>query len=239
MRLSSSLLLSVALIACRGPAGAPGSNGEDGVEGPAGTNALIELTEEAPGENCSDGGVAVTSGTDLNGNGELDEDEVSDVYYVCDGQGSEPPQTVRVDDEPAGDNCANGGVAVHSGADLDRDGLLSDDEIEETSYVCEPDAPAAVLVDVETVTTSDDCPGGGIIIHAGTDTDADGVLGLEERDQSTPVCDGTDGSDVLVETSSAQECPAGGVVFRAGIDTDDNGILNDDEATVELSLIHI
>jgi len=43
---------------------------------------------------------------------------------------------VRVDDEPAGEHCARGGAAIHSGADVDGDGLLSDSEITSTSYVC-------------------------------------------------------------------------------------------------------
>ena len=43
---------------------------------------------------------------------------------------------VRVDQEPPGANCPDGGVAIHTGADDNRNGKVDDDEISETSYVC-------------------------------------------------------------------------------------------------------
>ena len=69
---SSSLLLALCLTACRGldgspgPTGPAGADGVDGTNGNDGHNALIEMRDEEPGENCSDGGVAVVSGTDAN-----------------------------------------------------------------------------------------------------------------------------------------------------------------------------
>ncbi len=47
-----------------------------------------------------------------------------------------PPTLVRVDAEPAGLNCANGGVAIHTGVDKDGNGYLDDNEITSTQYVC-------------------------------------------------------------------------------------------------------
>lgn len=46
---------------------------------------------------------------------------------------------VRVDDEPPGANCENGGAAIHTGADLDGSGYVEDAEIASTSYVCSGD----------------------------------------------------------------------------------------------------
>jgi hypothetical protein len=43
---------------------------------------------------------------------------------------------VRVDPEPAGENCPEGGVAVQTGRDDNGNGAVDDDEIESTSYVC-------------------------------------------------------------------------------------------------------
>ncbi len=43
---------------------------------------------------------------------------------------------VRVDDEPAGVNCENGGVAIHTGIDSNGNGQVDDNEITSTSYVC-------------------------------------------------------------------------------------------------------
>jgi hypothetical protein len=40
------------------------------------------------------------------------------------------------DDEPAGGNCSAGGVRIDSGLDVDDDGVLDPEEVEQTSYVC-------------------------------------------------------------------------------------------------------
>lgn len=59
-----------------------------------GFNSLVNVTDEAAGNNCPGGGVKVASGTDRNSNGVLDPDEVSSTKYVCDGAG---PREVRID----------------------------------------------------------------------------------------------------------------------------------------------
>lgn len=44
---------------------------------------------------------------------------------------------VRVEAEPAGMNCADGGLAVLAGQDDNGNGTLDDDEVETTKYVCD------------------------------------------------------------------------------------------------------
>ena len=58
-------------------------NAEDGDDGEAGLSALVEISEETPGENCPFGGQRVDTGLDLNDNGELDEDEIMETAYLC------------------------------------------------------------------------------------------------------------------------------------------------------------
>ncbi|MCL4244766.1 MAG: hypothetical protein KJ002_06505 [Candidatus Dadabacteria bacterium] len=50
---------------------------------PPGEVLTVE-TEEPPGENCEFGGTKIETGLDLNDNGVLDEDEVTDTTYACD-----------------------------------------------------------------------------------------------------------------------------------------------------------
>jgi hypothetical protein len=103
----------------------------------AGTQ-LVATVAEPPGANCAAGGFVVQVGTDNDGNGELDAGEITSTEYVC---GSVTTGAiVRVDEEAPGANCAGGGVAVHSGIDDDADGVLDDDEIDDTGYVCEDSA---------------------------------------------------------------------------------------------------
>ena len=44
-----------------------------------------------------------------------------------------------LNDEPAGANCANGGVRIETGPDENGDGSLATSEITKTQYVCTPD----------------------------------------------------------------------------------------------------
>ena len=50
-----------------------------------GKTSLLNVTDEASGTNCGNGGVKVTSGIDINGNGTLDASEIQVTKYVCDG----------------------------------------------------------------------------------------------------------------------------------------------------------
>lgn len=64
------------------------------------------------------------------------------VLAACgDNHHSRHDTLVRVDGEPAGVNCANGGVAINTGSDTNDDGLLEDGEITGTQYVCNAAAP--------------------------------------------------------------------------------------------------
>ncbi|MEM9489588.1 MAG: hypothetical protein AAGC55_10615, partial [Myxococcota bacterium] len=54
--------------------------GESGVNG---DSTLIDVLEEPPGANCAFGGVRVNAGIDADRDGELSEDEITDVEYIC------------------------------------------------------------------------------------------------------------------------------------------------------------
>jgi alpha-tubulin suppressor-like RCC1 family protein len=51
-----------------------------------GSNSLIKMTDESPGENCAYGGVKIETGIDLDGNEKLGEIEVDNTAYVCNGE---------------------------------------------------------------------------------------------------------------------------------------------------------
>ncbi|HYO54579.1 DUF7151 family protein, partial [Archangium sp.] len=106
-----------------------------------GTNALIRLDVEAPGANCGQGGTAVKSGLDSNANGTLDNSEVTNTTFVCNGRPGADGQNgktslVRLDPEPSGTNCTYGGTAVKSGLDSNDDKRLNDLEVTTTQFVC-------------------------------------------------------------------------------------------------------
>ena len=72
-----------------------GLPGVIGPEGPPGQSPLLEVSEEPPGPNCPNGGVKIETGIDANENGSLDESEVTDTTYVCNGERG-----------PGGNGCA-------------------------------------------------------------------------------------------------------------------------------------
>jgi hypothetical protein len=108
-----------------------------------GATTLVDVVIEPAGSHCANGGQAVESGIDTNGNGVLDASEVTETSYVCSGaNGAEP--LIRIDSEPAGSHCTAGGSAISVGVDTNDDGVLEDSEIQSTSYVCRA-ATSAVI----------------------------------------------------------------------------------------------
>ena len=130
---------------------------------------LVRLVPEpANGGHCAEGGTAVQSGPDRNGNGRLDDDEVAHTDFVC-GLAA----LTRLVPEPAsGGHCAEGGTAVQSGLDRNGNGRLDDNEVAHTDFVC----GLAVLTRLEAEPSGDRCAAGGVVFSAGLDRDGNGAL---------------------------------------------------------------
>jgi hypothetical protein len=77
----------------QGPKGDPGTQGPQGDAGPAGSQgpqgdagppgSLLKLSDA--GSHCPNGGERVDVGRDINGNGALDESEIEQTAYICNG----------------------------------------------------------------------------------------------------------------------------------------------------------
>lgn len=105
------------------------------------SGVLHRTLPEASGANCAAGGTRLDTGFDTNCNGELDDGDTLETVYLCHGEDGSAAHELLVEstDEPAGDNCPNGGVRIDVGYDTDDDGELSTSEISETTYVCHGD----------------------------------------------------------------------------------------------------
>ncbi len=112
---------------------------------------LVETEPFAPLAPCNEGGVRLTTGMDVNGNGLLETGEAQASTVVCNGmQGLPGPQgQPGVDGEdsptplltsqtlPLGNaTCPTGGTLFTNGEDLDEDGELSDLETTGQVHVC-------------------------------------------------------------------------------------------------------
>src|SRR5690606_29404720 len=73
------------------------------VDGEDGLSALLALSDEEAGDNCENGGTKVDYGTDLDGDGVLDSDEIEGTEYACNGQDGEGERGPKGSDGPKGD----------------------------------------------------------------------------------------------------------------------------------------
>lgn len=125
--------------------------------------------------------------------------------------------------EPAGSNCANGGILLKHGQDDNRDGILQADETEQSRFICQgvegPQGATGVtgaqgpvgntgpkgdtgtagehglttVLSVESEAPGSSCTNGGNKIHFGRDFDRDGTLDFGEREGYHYACHGDKG----------------------------------------------
>ena len=89
------------------------------------------IAEPLGGSACIEGGSAVQSGPDTNGNNALDDDEVTHTDLLC-GE----LMVTRFRPEPKGANCVAGGVAFEVGHDRNGNAVLDDGEAEHIDFSC-------------------------------------------------------------------------------------------------------
>lgn len=178
--------------------------GDAGPKGDSGNNSLVRTSQEAAGANCSTGGMKIETGIDVNGNGTLDAAEVnaSQIRYICDGvtgsTGANGQTTLtKTTLEPAGANCAAGGVKIEVGQDANGNGTLDATEIVTamTRYICNGVNGANGLNSLVRTTTEPagaNCTYGGTKFETGLDANRNGILENVEviTSQTKYVCDG-------------------------------------------------
>ncbi len=194
------------LLSCAGKEGPAGAAGEQGSQGSAGqdgddgTSSLVRLSDVGPGAQCTGGGQRVDVGPDVNNNGTLDDDEVNQTAYVCNGVAGQTPgnAVVATKAEAAGANCATGGVRVDAGVDLNSNQALDPEEITSTTFVCNGQQGSTGTNGVDGLTTllatateppGANCPVGGVGVRTGQDDNADGILQPAEVDSTSYICD--------------------------------------------------
>lgn len=210
-----------------------------------GRTSLVVASDEAAGQNCAAGGQRIDSGLDLDQSGILEATEITDTTYVCNGvNGIDATQVlISVQTEDPGDNCAAGGQKIEAGGDDDGSGVLDEDEVEQTTYVCNGLNEEQALIETTDEPAGENCEAGGQKVVAGIDSDRSGTLEVSEITSTVYVCDGADGADgadapkVLGRTTQLEVghpvCTEGGLLFEVGIDDDADGELEPHEIDSE------
>jgi uncharacterized protein (TIGR03382 family) len=204
---------------------ASGDDDLDGVCNDRDDKVFVVSTEFTGAEGpCTAGGVRLDIGGDADGSLALEDDEIEEITYVCNGETS----LVRTSTLPSGSaECAQGGTRIDQGIDLDGDGTLDDDEVTSTEALCNS---SGLLVRTSSVAFgSVTCPGGGTRIEMGIDADGDGRLDDDEVQSSEEVCAP---AQSLFETEAIPDgdaaCPHGGVRVLMGYDdAEPSGVAGD------------
>ena len=193
-----------------------GTDGSNGQNGSNGLTSLLLITDLGDGSACENGGLNISAGLDLNGDGILGDSEVEHNNVLCHGEsgadgnnGSNGTNGTSGDNGSAGNNGTNGFTALSRITPLDANNTT--------------------------------CPGGGMEISIGLDLDRNGSLDPVEVSESNLICNGLDGNATashapLMSTLAAPPtfCPDG-LMLRFGIDdgggggTADDGILQTGE----------
>ncbi len=180
---------------------------------------LVATSVEDPGDACGGGGIRIESGLDLDGDRVLDAVEVSSSEVTCHGSDGESV-AIRIDAiEPGDDGCETGGRWVHVGIDENGNGALGDDEIAQSSRLCDAGYAALVATDPEPAGVA--CPAGGVQLHDGLDVDGDGLLGEDEIANTTLLCNGAEASIASYMTTLRDPLDligfGGGAIARADL----------------------
>ena len=172
-------------------------NGSDGSDA---SRQLVSVSEEPQNGMCGAAkGVKISVGTDTNGNGTLDNSEVTATQYVCNGDNGKNALS-KISEEPAGDNCENGGVKIEVGTDENGNGELEAEEVinSETKYVCkgtDGEDGKDALAKVSDEPKGENCTNNdGIKIEIGIDANGNGELDANEVADTEYVCSGKNGA---------------------------------------------
>ena len=187
----------------------------NGAAGADGKDSLTKVSEEPKGDHCvNSNGVKIETGLDNNRNGQLDENEVKNTEYVCNGKNA----SVVGSDGPKGDPGKPGA----DGAD-GKDGEQGEKGEQgpkgeqgaqgETGATGEAGKNGAIsLVSVVDEPKGENCVSGGKKIEVGLDANGNGALDEEEINPESVyyVCNGLDAEEAGL-TSSSTGCSVSGI----------------------------
>lgn len=186
---------------------------------------------------CALGGQRIEKGKDYNSNGVLDDNEVISSTVACKSN-NDFNSLVVIEELPIKDaNCSLGGKKSTSGTDYNYNGVLDSDEVNNDSitYSCYTSKDYAELLAEIEEPMGENCRYGGMKINKGLDFNKDGILNLDEINDSLTSynCLGPEDFNTLVVVSEepfgSVNCALGGKRTETGLDIDRDGVLAESE----------
>jgi len=234
-----------------GVQGVPGIDGTDGIDGSNGLNSLVNTLQEGAGANCAAGGLRITSGIDLDSNGNLEPAEEEITSYVCNGVDGSNGQGLNslievIPTSGTSSSCALTGQQISTGIDANSDGVLQQNEVSTVVEICDgvpgpigaTGAPGTngtngqdglhgnnSLLNVVDESAGVNCANGGVKVEAGVDDNGDGQLTGMEIDQTRYICNGGSSINSMLMTQGtppASQCDEGRYI-ATGLDDGGGG----------------
>jgi hypothetical protein len=176
------LPVSLASTSCAGGRGADGSDGKDG-------NGCSVSREGSTAEITCDDGTQTTindGAAGPNGKNGADGEDGATGIDGLDGTNS----LISLVAEPPSAQCVNGGTKLLVGLDVDSDGQLSTEEVQDVEYVCNNQvlAPKSTLIASASEPPGSHCIDGGLVVTHGLDDNGSGILDVGEIDQTQYLC---------------------------------------------------
>lgn len=210
----------------------------------SGHNLLVETSVEPAGDNCENGGVAILIGTDLDDDMLLQVGEYTDTQYACNGdpgargeqgddgakgatgaagpKGPEGPnghnslsRTASVD--VGSTECPTGGAIAATGVDDNDNGVLDDNEVDDSQTVCNGDDGVEQVFAFEPIEKGGECGEDttGVNVRSGLDNGDgtgiadDGILQDAEVDRERALC--VEGANITsTDSGCGVTAPRGG-----------------------------
>ena len=110
-------------------------NGVNAIDGENGYNILSKITSKSDLTNCNNGGLMIFFGLDVNKNNLLDNDEILNESYICNGENG-VNSLFNIIEESQGQNCQYGGFKIEVGIDINSNKILDENEVTSVNYAC-------------------------------------------------------------------------------------------------------
>jgi hypothetical protein len=205
------------------------------IQGIDGNTSLISTISEPLGVNCTNGGIKLTFGIDISGDGILQNDEITTTSYVCNGIDGEDGQSslIRVEPVNGTTDYPQGGINVYTGLDFNNNGILDENEITHTFFIANGESGIngystlvkTTVIEVGTIIGDSSFEQGGFIFESGLDINRNSNLDLDEVTYTEYIENGVDGLLVQIRTTEV----TGGTLLETGLDVNGNGILDNNE----------
>ncbi|MCY1036906.1 hypothetical protein OV207_36050 [Corallococcus sp. BB11-1] len=139
-------------------------------EEPTPAQVVVRTRKLDPGTPCPGGGQVTQAGLDVNGNGALDDAEVTREVHAC--QDAMPVRT-RVRPVTSHSLCPSTATVLEAGEDLDGNGVLDGAEVQASHPFCEV-APSLLRIQLQPEPADGRCGRPGTRVDAYGDLDGDG-----------------------------------------------------------------